>query len=167
MAQQVPNGLHISADSISTLADIPTTLLRQADVVDFEMMTPFEYLISTAEIYGTSKDRIDDVFRLVRPFFTVRKERLAESGEEVEEKIVLDPFTDNVVGRLSGGQRKMLAIAAALFNSPKLLLLDEPLSGRSRFCLRVCDNVFAKSCTFIILTSHLSSTRLRIGFIFQ
>ncbi|KAK1739424.1 ABC transporter ATP-binding protein [Skeletonema marinoi] len=164
LAQQVPNDLGISADSISTLSDIPTTLLRQADVVDFEMMTPFDYLISTAEIYDTSKKDIDDVLQLVRPFFTVRTEKLAEGGQGVEEKVVLDPFTDNLVGRLSGGQRKMLAIAAALFNSPKLLLLDEPLSGLdSSSSERVCDllrDIATHKAMTILMIIHQPSNDL-------
>eukprot|EP00984_Skeletonema_dohrnii_P016712 scaffold7470_cov84-Skeletonema_dohrnii-CCMP3373.AAC.3 len=164
LAQQVPNDLGISADSISTLSDIPTTLLRQADVVDFEMMTPIDYLISTAEIYDTSKKDIDDVLQLVRPFFTVRKEKLAEGGQGVEEKVVLDPFTDNLVGRLSGGQRKMLAIAAALFNSPKLLLLDEPLSGLdSSSSERVCDllrDIATHKAMTILMIIHQPSNDL-------
>jgi ABC-2 type transport system ATP-binding protein len=41
----------------------------------------------------------------------------------------LDPFVDRAVERLSKGMAQKVQLAAALVNSPKLLLLDEPFSG--------------------------------------
>lgn len=41
----------------------------------------------------------------------------------------LEPLLDRAVGRLSGGEGRRVAIARALLAQPKLLLLDEPLSG--------------------------------------
>lgn len=59
----------------------------------------------------------------------VAKEDQKKRVDELLAMIHLSGYADRPVAKLSGGQRQRVAIARALSISPKLFLLDEPLSA--------------------------------------
>jgi putative spermidine/putrescine transport system ATP-binding protein len=77
----------------------------------FPHLTVGENIAYSLRIRGVAKD--------------VQKKRV----EELLGMIHLPGFADRSVNKLSGGQRQRVAIARALAISPKLFLLDEPLSA--------------------------------------
>lgn len=54
---------------------------------------------------------------------------LVRRVNEVMEIFGLTPVKNNLVGKLSGGQKKRLSIAMELLSNPSLFILDEPDSG--------------------------------------
>jgi branched-chain amino acid transport system ATP-binding protein len=57
------------------------------------------------------------------------EKRLRRSALEILEFMGLDPLKDELAGRLTHGQQKALGLCMALATHPKLLLLDEPVTG--------------------------------------
>lgn len=52
-----------------------------------------------------------------------------ERARELLQMIGMTHMSDEYVGSLSGGQRKLLSLAQALMTEPDLILLDEPVAG--------------------------------------
>ena len=67
---------------------------------------------------------------------------------------------DNLIGELSGGQRRRALLARALANQPQLLLMDEPMAGLDATAqhqlLDLLDDLRAGGTTIVLSTHDLS-----------
>ncbi len=60
-----------------------------------------------------------------------RRRDLRDASHAALERVGLGPFAHRIVAETSYGERRRLELAMALAQSPKVLLLDEPLAGLS------------------------------------
>ena len=85
------------------------------------------------------------------------KEQLDGKIREVLEMMGLGKETDNIVSKLSGGQKKRLSIAAEYIANPSVFFLDEPDSGLDGNQARILMNnlrTIADTGRMVLVISH-------------
>lgn len=82
-----------------------------------------------------------------------------EEIKQTLKQVGLNPNDKKWVGKYSLGMKQRLAIAQAIMENPKILLLDEPMNGLDNEAVEYFRNLFLKlrdNGTTIILASHNS-----------
>jgi NitT/TauT family transport system ATP-binding protein/sulfonate transport system ATP-binding protein len=148
-----------------------STLLRL--IAGLDEPTAGELRVGAEPITGPSAER-GLVFQdpNLFPWLTVRRNiqaglvargvfrRGRHEVEEFLELIGLDAFADVYPHQLSGGMAQRAALARALINHPKVLLLDEPLGSLDAFTrMRMQDEVLrlweARGTTMLLVTHDI------------
>lgn len=79
---------------------------------------------------------------------------LEEKTQIALKKLGCDTFLENKMGELSGGQRKRVALASALVETPDLLILDEPTNHLSVEGVEYLEEQLQNPKLTVLLVSH-------------
>jgi ABC-2 type transport system ATP-binding protein len=114
----------------------------------YELLTPLEFLEFVAGLW-----RVDP-------------HEAEASGRVLLQRLGLWPHRDERCGGFSRGMRQKVVLAGALLHAPKLLILDEPLTGLDASAARDVKDLLAERVAAgatIVLTTHILEVAERLA----
>ncbi len=147
-----PDAGSVSVFGIDALADPIEAKRLVAWVSDepmiYDKLTPFEYLEFVAGLWNIdaadAEDRARDLF----------------------DRLGLGPHADERCQGFSKGMRQKVALAGALVHDPRLIILDEPLTGLDAGAARQVKGVLAervRAGATVIMTTHILEVAERVA----
>lgn len=114
----------------------------------YDKLTPMEYLAFVAGLW------------------TIGADVAAQRAQDLLTAFGLAPHADERCERLSKGMRQKVTLAGALVHDPKLILLDEPLTGLDAASARLVKQVLRErvnaGCS-VIMTTHILDVAERMA----
>lgn len=99
-----------------------------------------------------------DNLKIRAALYGIEKEEFEKRLKELTEVFSLQGILKRAVGKLSGGQRRKVDLARAIFHRPKILILDEPTTGldpQTRLSVwGVVEELRRKEKMTVFLTTH-------------
>jgi ABC-2 type transport system ATP-binding protein len=147
-----PDAGSISVCGLDALADPAAAKRVTAWLPDepllYDKLTPLEYLEFVAGLWSVPPDQA------------------ARRAQDLLERLGLWPHRDERCEGFSRGMRQKVMLAGALLHDPRLLILDEPLTGLDAAAARDVKDLLRsrlQAGTGIVLTTHILDVAERIA----